>query len=215
VLRNKIMAAAAAAALSLSPAASGLVAELAEFGRMGPVAYCLAKPSACSIAAEAVACASAGASCPAGGLGPQLSVAATARAKQTTPKALGVGEVLGDGWGLAFPRGIGAAYGPLPTGYTTVSRWANADEVSRWLGNGGTAIPTNLGAGGRVYVTDLGSAKPGGTGEFRIDFAVPESILRGAGQVEWRQILQPIQSTPIYNVRIHTPSGSTLPLPKP
>ena len=79
------------------------------------------------------------------------------------------------------------------------------------MANGGTAIPNGLGAGGRVYVTALGASKPGGTGSIRIDFSVPAAALQKAGATEWQQILQPIQSTPIYNLRVHLPPGVKTP----
>jgi len=69
--------------------------------------------------------------------------------------------------------------------------------------NGGTAIPSGIGAGGRVYVTSLGAAKPGGTGPIRIDFSMPQNALSSAGKPEWYQVFQPAQSTPVYNVQIH------------
>jgi filamentous hemagglutinin len=96
-----------------------------------------------------------------------------------------------------------------------VSRWVNADEVPLWLENGGTAIPASVGAGGRVYVTAPGAAKPGGTGPIRIDFSLPKDALAGAGKPEWYQIFQPSQSTPVYNVQIHLPEGVTIPKGKP
>jgi hypothetical protein len=48
-----------------------------------------------------------------------------------------------------------------------VSRWASPEEAVQWMENGGTAIPNGVGAGGRLYVTNLGAAKPGGTGSIR------------------------------------------------
>lgn len=109
------------------------------------------------------------------------------------------------------PRDPGAAEGPLPPGYTPVSRWVSPEEVSQWMQNGGTAIPNGVGAGGRVYVTTPGAAKPGGTGPIRIDFAVPEKAISQGGKPEWGQIFQPNQSSPIYNVKINVPDGIKIP----
>jgi filamentous hemagglutinin len=118
---------------------------------------------------------------------------------------------LGPGWSVTAPRGLGSATGPLPPGYTTVSRWVSPDEAATWMQNGGTAIPTGIGAGNRVYVTALDAAKPGGTGPIRIDFAVPEKALSTAGKPEWFQMFQPMPSTPVYNVQIHVPPGTVIP----
>ena len=102
---------------------------------------------------------------------------------------------------------MGAATGPLPGGYRMVSRWISPSELPAWQKTGGTAIPSDIGAGGRVYVTEIGAAKPGGTGPIRVDFAVPEAALNSAGKEGWFQIFQPVQRAPIYNVRIHLPEG--------
>jgi hypothetical protein len=118
---------------------------------------------------------------------------------------------LGPGWRVTSPRGLGAATGPVPDGYVPVSRWVGIDEAAAWMESGGTAIPSSIGAGGRVYVTSLGAAKPGGTGPVRIDFYMRQAALSGAGKPEWYQIFQPAQSTPIYNVQIHLPDGITIP----
>jgi hypothetical protein len=106
-----------------------------------------------------------------------------------------------------YPRGPGASRGPIPPGYKTVSRWVSEKEILEWLENQGTAIPGGVGAGGRVYVTDYGAPQPGGTGPYRIDFAVPASALSPGGNPGWYQIFQPFQSTPIYNVVINAPVG--------
>ncbi|WP_454834639.1 two-partner secretion domain-containing protein [Pseudomonas lini] len=118
---------------------------------------------------------------------------------------------LGSNYRVITPRGPGAAEGPLPPGYTPVSRWVAPEEVSQWMQNGGTAIPNGVGAGGRVYVTTPDAAKPGGTGPIRIDFAVPEKAISQGGKPEWGQIFQPNQSSPIYNVKIHVPDGIKIP----
>ncbi|MDR6576130.1 hemagglutinin repeat-containing protein [Pseudomonas extremaustralis] len=118
---------------------------------------------------------------------------------------------LGSNYRVITPRGPGAAEGPLPPGYTPVSRWVSPEEVSQWMQNGGAAIPNGVGAGGRVYVTTPGAAKPGGTGPIRIDFAVPEKAISQGGKPEWGQIFQPNQSSPIYNVKINVPDGIKIP----
>lgn len=118
---------------------------------------------------------------------------------------------LGPGWSVTAPRGLGSATGPLPPGYIAVSRWVSADEAAAWMQNGGTAVPSGIGAGNRVYVTALDAAKPGGTGPIRIDFAVPEKALSTAGKPDWFQMFQPMPSTPVYNVQIHVPPGTVIP----
>jgi hypothetical protein len=61
--QQTVGAAMAAGGLTLAPAAAGLVAEVAAFGR-NPTGYCLTNPANCTVAAEAVACGAAGAACP-------------------------------------------------------------------------------------------------------------------------------------------------------
>ncbi len=108
-----------------------------------------------------------------------------------------------DGWLLhAYPRGAGAAIGPMPNGYATVSRWVNAAEAKLWMMNGGTYIPPLIGSGGRVYVTLFGAPRPSGTDAIRIDFGIPQAALQTAGRSNWRQLLQALSNTPIYNVSI-------------
>jgi hypothetical protein len=114
------------------------------------------------------------------------------------------------GYYTVYPRGRGAAAGSAPSGYASVSRWVSPEEAGAWLRNFGTAIPSRVG-GDRLYVVLPGSRQPGGTGPVRIDFAVPETALIQTGKVEWRMILQPIQSTPIHNVIMTVPNGITLP----
>ena len=97
------------------------------------------------------------------------------------------------------------AIGPVPEGYVKVSRWTSEVEAQAWMKEGATAIPSEIGANQRLYVTTHGAPKPGGTGPVRIDFEVPEAMLQGAGNVEWRQVLQPQTNTPIYNVQINLP----------
>ncbi len=115
-------------------------------------------------------------------------------------------------YNVVYPRGPGAASGPLPDGYTYVSRWMSRQEARLWLQNQGTAVPNGVGgAGGRVYFTTPGAPKPGGTGPIRVDLALPEAALQRSGSDQWRQDFQPIQSTPIHNTKIHVPSGVTIP----
>ncbi|MDQ3232802.1 MAG: pre-toxin TG domain-containing protein [Pseudobdellovibrionaceae bacterium] len=104
--------------------------------------------------------------------------------------------------GVLYPRGPGASVGPVPTGHVPVSRWVNESEIKAWYQGGGTRIPPDIGAGGRVYVTKPGAPRPGGTGGSRIDFTVPESMLKNAGNEEWLQIFQETANTPIYNVKL-------------
>ena len=100
----------------------------------------------------------------------------------------------------------------LPQGYTYVSRWVSPQEARLWLNNQGTAIPAGVGGQtGRIYVTIPGAQQPGNTGPIRIDFAMPQRGLNPAGTSEWRQVFQPVQSTPIHNLRIFVPNGTTIP----
>jgi len=110
---------------------------------------------------------------------------------------------------VVYPRGPGAAIGPVPRGYVPVSRWVNEAEAKLWIANGGTHIPGEVGGqSGRVYVTAPGAPRPGGTGPIRIDFTVDSAALNKAGKEGWFQIVQPIQSMPIYNVTItYPPAG--------
>lgn len=113
-----------------------------------------------------------------------------------------------------YTRGAGAAEGPLPPGYTTVSRWVSPEEASLWVQNQGTAIPAAVPRNGtpQVYVSEAGAPRaPGATGTVRIDFAVPNSMLQTGNASNNSMILQPSSSTPIYNVNIHVPNGVTLP----
>jgi hypothetical protein len=104
--------------------------------------------------------------------------------------------------GVLYPRGPGAASGAVPAGHVPVSRWVSESEVKAWYSGGGTRIPPDVGAGGRVYVTAPGAPRPGGTGGSRIDFSLPESMLNKAGNDQWFQIFQETANTPIYNVKI-------------
>lgn len=111
------------------------------------------------------------------------------------------------GYYALYPRGIGASSGPVPSGYVMESRWVNAAEARLWMLNGGTYIPPQVGAGGRVYVTLLGAVRPSGTDPIRIDFGIPQIALQPAGRLDWKQLLQNLANTPIYNVSIHVPNS--------
>ncbi len=128
------------------------------------------------------------------------------------PAAETIGDLkpLGPDWRVLAPGGKGAATGALPKGYRTVSRWVSPDEAAAWMGARGTGMATISGTN-RMYVTELGAAKPGGTGPIRVDFALPEGALQRAGKSEWFQIFQPTPSRPIYNVQIHVPKGIKIP----
>jgi len=106
-----------------------------------------------------------------------------------------------------YPRGPGAATGPLPRGYVMVSRWVGVSEAPLWIANGGTFVPREIGrATERVYVTLFGSSLPAGIGRdsiIRIDFAVPQAAL--AATPAGNQLLQPFTNVPIHNVSIHIP----------
>lgn len=106
---------------------------------------------------------------------------------------------------ILYPRGPGAAEGPVPPGYVEVHRWVNMNEVQLWMANQGTAIPPGIGAGGRVYVTLPEAPRPGGTGPCRIEFFFPRAGLFQAGDQLWLQVFQPVSNVPIYNVKIYLP----------
>ena len=46
---------------------------------------------------------------------------------------------------VLYPRGPGASTGPVPEGYTKVSRWIGDGEVKLWHQGGGTRIPPKIG----------------------------------------------------------------------
>lgn len=109
---------------------------------------------------------------------------------------------------VIYPRGLGAATGPVPHGHVRVSRWVNEAEAKYWIANGGTNIPGGVGGqSGRVYVTVPGAPRPGGTGPIRIDFTVDAAALTPAGKEGWFQIIQPVQNMPIHNVTLTYPPG--------
>jgi RHS repeat-associated protein len=84
---------------------------------------------------------------------------------------------------VVYPRGPGASEGPLPRGYTPVSRWVDKAEAELWIKNEGTHIPAGVGRGsGRVYVTAPGEPRPGMAGPIKIDFAVDSAALNSAGK---------------------------------
>ncbi|WP_244130420.1 filamentous hemagglutinin N-terminal domain-containing protein [Burkholderia latens] len=116
-----------------------------------------------------------------------------------------------------YPLGAGAASGPLPPDYVTVSRWVSPSEASLWVQNQGTAIPSGIPQNGtpQVYVTTAGAPyPPGAKGTVRIDFAVPSGMLQPGNASNNFQILQPSASRPIYNVKINVPNGVILPKAK-
>jgi RHS repeat-associated protein len=107
---------------------------------------------------------------------------------------------------VVYPRGEGAASGPVPRGYTSVSRWVDAQEAQLWMKGQGTFIPPGVGRDtGRVFVTAPDMPRPGMAGPIRIDFSVPQSALQPGGIQGWYWLPQSIQNTPIYNVSIHHP----------
>lgn len=95
--------------------------------------------------------------------------------------------------------------GPLPAHYRTVHRWITQQEVNLWTTGNVTHVPSGLGAAGRIYVTEPGAPKPGGTGPFRVEFAVPGHMLFAAGNTGWLQIVGPVENTPVLNVRVLKP----------
>ena len=104
---------------------------------------------------------------------------------------------------ILYPRGPGASMGPVPNGYTKVSRWIGDGEVKLWHQGGGTRIPPEVSSEGRLFVTEFGAPNPGsGTGVNRVDFLVPKNMLNQAGGTGWYAIFQPGQTTPIHNVEI-------------
>jgi len=135
----------------------------------------------------------------------------TATNSSATGAAASTDSAAGSGSYTIYPLGSGASTGPLPPGYTMVTRWVSPEEASEWLATQGTAIPSGIGAGGRVYVTMPGAPQPGGTGSVQINFAVPQAAISQAGNAQWGQIFQPITSTPIYNTTIVVPKGVTIP----
>ncbi|WP_010585499.1 hypothetical protein [Schlesneria paludicola] len=94
--------------------------------------------------------------------------------------------------------------GPLPSSYVEVHRWASSEEVEQWK-SAPTHIPLTLKGGERVFVTLPGAPKPGGTGPFRIEFAIPSAMLQPAGTPQWRQIFGPVANAPLLNLRIVRP----------
>jgi hypothetical protein len=109
------------------------------------------------------------------------------------------------GFYTLYPRGVGASTGPTHGGYQLVSRWANVTEAKMWMATGGTYVPPQVGADGRVYVTLFGAVQPSGTGPIRIDFEIPKAALQMAGREDWRQLFQNLSNIPIHNVCIHVP----------
>jgi filamentous hemagglutinin len=63
-----------------------------------------------------------------------------------------------------YPRGAGAAAGPLPPGHIIVSRWIGEAEARTWMANGATYVPPGLGAGGHLSVAEYEAPRIPGTG---------------------------------------------------
>lgn len=109
---------------------------------------------------------------------------------------------------VVYPRGPGAATGPVPRGHVQVSRWVSDAEAKQWIANGGTYIPGGVGGeSARIYVTVPAAPRPGGTGPIRIDFSVDAAALTPAGKEGWFQIMQPVQNMPIHQVTLTYPPG--------
>lgn len=106
---------------------------------------------------------------------------------------------------IVYPRAEGAATGPVPDGYTQVSRCVPPSEAKLWEQAQGTRIPSGIGDANRVYVTTLGAPQPGGTGSVRVGFYVSNDSLQIAGRSDWYQIVNPSANMPIYNVATHFP----------
>jgi hypothetical protein len=70
------------------------------------------------------------------------------------------------GYYTIYPRGAGAANGPMPSGYVIVSRWVSAAEAKLWMMNGGTFVPVQVGAGDAFTLRSLGSADLPGLNQF-------------------------------------------------
>ncbi|MEZ2311573.1 hypothetical protein AB6809_33610 [Paraburkholderia sp. RCC_158] len=74
-------------------------------------------------------------------------------------------------YGSAYTSTGGTIDPPQPVGniaatiqapnLSMVTRWVSPDEASQWLATQGTAIPSGIGAGGRVYVTTPGAPQHG------------------------------------------------------
>jgi RHS repeat-associated protein len=143
------------------------------------------------------------------GLARSAPAASAALGRQTGAVTAETGASLGRGWTVITPAGPGAAAGPLPSGYQTVSRWVSPEEAAAWVAQKGTGLP--LVYGDRIYVTAVGAAKVGGTGPIRVDFAIPSQALNQGGLDGWFLIMQPARSRPIYNVQIHVPEGIRVP----
>src|SRR5579863_3883644 len=90
------------------------------------------------------------------------------------------------GYYAVYPRGPGAASGPLPPRHVMVTRWISEAEARKWMANGGTYIPPDLGGGGHVSVARFGAPWIAGTGPIRIDFLFPEAALQQGGRSDWK-----------------------------
>jgi hypothetical protein len=106
-----------------------------------------------------------------------------------------------------YPRGAGAAAGPLPLGHVMVSRWIGEAEARMWMANGATHVPPGLGAGGHLSVAEYGASRIPGAGHIRIDFSFPQAGLQTGGRTDWKFIIQVVANVPIYNVVIYVPQS--------
>jgi hypothetical protein len=98
----------------------------------------------------------------------------------------------GTGFYTLYPRGPGAAAGPLPSSCSMVSRWVSVEEARLWMEEGATRIHPRIGTevsnfDVRVYVTVPGAPNPT-TNPIRVDFAIPKAALQKAGRDDWRQL---------------------------
>ena len=109
------------------------------------------------------------------------------------------------GYYTLYPRGPGAATGPIPPGHVMVSRWMGEAEARIWMASGATHVPPGLGRGGHLSVGEFGSSPISGTGPIRIDFSFPKAGLQSGGRSDWKFILQLVANVPIYNVAIYVP----------
>jgi filamentous hemagglutinin len=109
------------------------------------------------------------------------------------------------GYSPLYPRGEGAASGPLPPGHVMVSRWVGETEARMWMASGATHVPPGLGAGGHLSVGEFGASRIPGTDPIRIDFSFPKAGLQKGGRTDWKFIIQVVANVPIYNVVIWVP----------
>jgi hypothetical protein len=111
------------------------------------------------------------------------------------------------GYHPLYPRGAGAASGPIPRGHVMVTRWISEAEARIWMRDGATHVPPEVGRGEHVSVGEFGAAQLSGTGPIRLDFSFPEAGLQQGGRADWKFIIQPVAHVPIYNVVIYVPNS--------